>query len=1493
VSIGFVALLTACGGGGGGGGGGSGSSGPDTTPAPFTFPAQTGTALSATVASDPITISGIDAAVPVSITGGEYSIDGGPFTTAAGTVSNNQKIRVRAIASQQFSTPVTVVLTVGGVSASFVVTTLAADTTPDALKFQWKVDVARGAWVTSDAATIAGINTAAPVSIENGEYAINGGTFTSAAGSISEGQTLTVRTQAGATYSKLTRARVTVGTVTTDFEVTSELPAYVPDRIVYDEQDIVYLLSNANKLIFRWSVADGRYLDAYTIGQSGLTPSKMTYSSSHKRLYLEYSTGTVTYIDATATTGAEAPFATAQGSGGLIAVGNYLLAQTDVFNAGGAVTYHYDPGYYSSEYAWDPNTSRVFFFRDGTSPNDLLFAVIDQATGKVTSSGETPYHGAFNIQAPIRVSTTGQYVLLGSGDIYKQPALTWAGSLSTQVTDARWFADGSLVTLVTSGNQTTLRRLGTTLKNLEQLTYTGQALRVVGTDTKMAVVLLNSGTVQIRTYVPSNDSDGDGVINTQDAFPLDAAASVDTDHDGYPDAWNAGKSQSDSTTGLSLDAYPQDSACYLASHGDGVHCNYAATMPNYAPDQVLSDGSTIYLLSSANKRVYRWSIAAGAYLNPYVVGIDQGFNNIVAPTPMAYSSTHKRLYLGYTTGAIQYIDTTATNAVEAQFAATAMSVGGLAAVGNYVLAQDGSGAWATHYVFDSNGTLTDQKDWNYYSRDYAWDPVTSRVYFFRDNMSPDDLHYEVIDQATGKITSAGETPYHGAYNITPPIRVSANGQFVLLGSGDIYKQADLTWSGSLGTQIVDARWFANGTMVTLTTASNQTTLRRIGTNLGTLEQLTYTGQALRVVGTDAKMVIVVLSGGTVQFRSYVPSDDTDGDGVSNAQDAFPLDPAASVDSDHDGYPDAWNAGKNQGDSTTGLTLDAYPQDSACYLLAHGDGVHCDYASTVPNYVPDQVINDGDTVYLLSSANKRVYRWSIATGSYLNPYVVGINQGTTTLAPTQMAFSSSHHRLYLGYSTGAIQFVDVTGTGGEVAFAATAMGVGGLAAVGNYLLAQDGSGAWDTHYVFNASGALTDQKDWNYYSREYTWDPVTSRVYFFRDGLSPNDLHYEVIDQATGKITSANETPYHGDYLIQPPIRVSPDGQYVLLGSGDIYNQSGLTWANSLGATITDGRWKDHVLVDVDTSDKVEIRDADTRAVLTSYQYTGQPIRMVFGQNDAYLVHVLSGTTAFLKLPFNDQDHDTLPKWWEQLYGLSDTTAGDAAGDLDSDGVSNALEYLHHSNPTLTDTDSDGLTDQQEIVIYSTDPAKADTDGDGLNDHDEVVTYNTDPLLADTDGDGYTDLVEVLYGGDPNDVAGLPHALTSYSQSFESSPLSAAWITPPQSNAPWTIDSTTSRTGSASLKSGAATGTRASIMRFRGFFAAGQLSFYAKTDNANCCDRLQVFVDGTQVLYAAPTTSWGALSLPIAAGVHDVEWRFQEDGYSPQSTVWIDDVAFGP
>ncbi len=65
----------------------------------------------------------------------------------------------------------------------------------------------------------------------------------------------------------------------------------------------------------------------------------------------------------------------------------------------------------------------------------------------------------------------------------------------------------------------------------------------------------------------------------------------------------------------------------------------------------------------------------------------------------------------------------------------------------------------------------------------------------------------------------------------------------------------------------------------------------------------------------------------------------------------------------------------------------------------------------------------------------------------------------------------------------------------------------------------------------------------------------------------------------------------------------------------------------------------------------------------------------------------------------------------------------------------------------TDTDSDGIIDVDESQ-YGTDTLNWDTDGDGLSDGDEVLIWKTNPLNSDTDTDGYTDSEEIRNGYSP-------------------------------------------------------------------------------------------------------------------------------------------------
>ncbi|HPM04981.1 MAG TPA: OmpA family protein [Candidatus Cloacimonas sp.] len=105
----------------------------------------------------------------------------------------------------------------------------------------------------------------------------------------------------------------------------------------------------------------------------------------------------------------------------------------------------------------------------------------------------------------------------------------------------------------------------------------------------------------------------------------------------------------------------------------------------------------------------------------------------------------------------------------------------------------------------------------------------------------------------------------------------------------------------------------------------------------------------------------------------------------------------------------------------------------------------------------------------------------------------------------------------------------------------------------------------------------------------------------------------------------------------------------------------------------------------------------------------------------------------------DSDSDGLTDYDEiNLYKSNPNNA-----DSDGDGLNDYVEVMRYkTNPLNPDTDGDGLRDGEEVNTHKTDPLKSDTDGDGLKDGEEVNQYKTNPLNPDTDGDGLKDGEEV-------------------------------------------------------------------------------------------------------------------------------------------------------
>jgi hypothetical protein len=131
-----------------------------------------------------------------------------------------------------------------------------------------------------------------------------------------------------------------------------------------------------------------------------------------------------------------------------------------------------------------------------------------------------------------------------------------------------------------------------------------------------------------------------------------------------------------------------------------------------------------------------------------------------------------------------------------------------------------------------------------------------------------------------------------------------------------------------------------------------------------------------------------------------------------------------------------------------------------------------------------------------------------------------------------------------------------------------------------------------------------------------------------------------------------------------------------------------------------------------------------------------------------------GLANQLEFVFMDQGYDP--------FVVNNAAAFPWLEDPDWDGMTTQVEFtVHLTNPRQPDTDGDGMGDGWEIAHgfnaklnnRNGGPANhhpdADPDGDGLTNAEEEL-HGTNPFAADSDGDGVSDGDEVNQGSNPND-----------------------------------------------------------------------------------------------------------------------------------------------
>lgn len=259
----------------------------------------------------------------------------------------------------------------------------------------------------------------------------------------------------------------------------------------------------------------------------------------------------------------------------------------------------------------------------------------------------------------------------------------------------------------------------------------------------------------------------------------------------------------------------------------------------------------------------------------------------------------------------------------------------------------------------------------------------------------------------------------------------------------------------------------------------------------------------------------------------------------------------------------------------------------------------------------ELTSDG-VVHFFSASADRIHRFSLPSATLLPP-VVG------TLDAVSWAVAPDGSKAYLGYTAGRVDVVTLA-TNTPAFFAAAAATVSTMIVAGNLLFTIDDSGSWDTQSIFDrTTAARIGFADWRDTSRSIVWSPLQQKVYFLNSGVSPTDIN--MVSLANNTLGTEVDSPYHGDYNLPNPIRLLPDETGVIVGSGNIFNATNLTYRSSIGLAFTDIAFlngKLYLIDAVGTTTQLRVLDS-AFSIVSAADYPGAPKRIFAYQGKLVLI----------------------------------------------------------------------------------------------------------------------------------------------------------------------------------------------------------------------------------------------------------------------------------
>ena len=410
-------------------------------------------------------------------------------------------------------------------------------------------------------------------------------------------------------------------------------------------------------------------------------------------------------------------------------------------------------------------------------------------------------------------------------------------------------------------------------------------------DTPDVPVTVTSILVTAFDPVTDADLDGDGVDDADDAFPSDPAASVDTDGDGMPDDWNEGATQAEIDASTLMvdedddgdgvpdiaDPDPLDPSVFDASLADFSEASGGAVAEEGGTYTVPTGAEPWAGFANMNTALYPLSFSEAAHIS-FTASVPSGgsadiyFRFEKNPHPDTEPSYNTAPVTISGSESMTYtVDVPSQG--ENTFASFLMYVQtpDVAVMVSDVRIVDGPAPDSLVAVFTGNfgGFEVDGDTYTFPTGAESWAGVANT------NVDLYPLHFP----EGGEVRFRAAIPEGGA-------DTSINFKFERLPYPD-----------------TEPSFFTDNAVISGPERDYVITIPQQDASN------TFSSILMFIVERDQPVMLK-----EIRVEAYEVSPgpvDTDRDGVDDADDAFPTDPAASVDTDGDGMPDDWNEGATQ------------------------------------------------------------------------------------------------------------------------------------------------------------------------------------------------------------------------------------------------------------------------------------------------------------------------------------------------------------------------------------------------------------------------------------------------------------------------------------------------------------------------------------------------------------------------------------------------------